>query len=157
MDLRVPVLAILWNATLLFPSTPLIKSTDGGRTWIDVDPGLQHLGVVDLQIARDGSRLYARTVTQMQPGPPGAFLLDRSDFSVLSSSDGGKSWNTLDRLGVAGVRSAKLAVAASDPQTVYVSYEDTDLNRSSLCGIFPLAWSVRMTTDGGKTAVELRG
>ena len=62
MLLRVPALALLFGANLLFSGTPLIKSTDGGRTWTDIDPGLPHQGIVDLQIAPDSSRLYALTV-----------------------------------------------------------------------------------------------
>jgi uncharacterized protein (TIGR03437 family) len=154
--LRVPISALLF-VNVVFAGTPLIKSTDGGRTWLDIDPGPPHQGIVELQIARDGSRLYALTVTRVQLGPNGANLLDRRDFSVLSSSDRGRTWEELDALRVINVRSAKLAVAPSDPQTVYVGYEDTDLNSSPLCGIFPLAWALRRSTDGGRTAAVVRG
>ena len=148
--------SFLLAISLLRAATPLIKSTDGGRTWIDIDPGLPHQGVVDLQIAADGSRLYALTVTRFQAGPNGAFLVDRGDFSVLSSSDGGRTWVALDPLRVMGVRSARLAVAPSDSQTIYLAYEDTDVNSSAQCGISPFAWAVRRTTDGGRTAAMLR-
>ena len=32
-------LVLLFSPNPLFSGTPLIKSTDGGRTWIDIDPG----------------------------------------------------------------------------------------------------------------------
>ena len=48
--LRVPTL-VLFTGNLLFSGTPLIKSADGGRSWIHIDPGAPYQGVADLQIA----------------------------------------------------------------------------------------------------------
>jgi len=147
MHLRVPILALLFGANLLFSGTPLIKSADGGRTWIDIDPGLPHQGVMDLQIAPDGSRLYALTVTQVHVGPFGG---ERRDYSVLSSSDAGRTWQELEPLRVTRAGFANMALAPSDPQTVYVASEDYDLG-----GSFRWSWVLRSSTDGGRTAATL--
>jgi hypothetical protein len=54
MRRRIPALALFLGTNLLFSSTALIKSTDGGRTWLAIDPGLSDHGIVDHQISRDG-------------------------------------------------------------------------------------------------------
>jgi hypothetical protein len=89
----------------------------------------------------------------VQPYP--VFQSPVKDFSVLTSSDHGQTWQALDSLGVTGVWTAKLAVSPSDPRTVYVAYENTAFG-SPLCGIFPFNWALRRTTDGGSTAVEFQ-
>lgn len=85
MHLSIPALALLLGANPMIAGTPLIKSTDGGRTWLDIDPGPAHQEIIQLQIS--GSRLYVLTVTRTEAPP-----LDRlGDFSVLSSSNGGQT------------------------------------------------------------------
>ena len=139
MHLRVPILALLITANLLFSGTPLIKSTDGGRTWSDIDPGQPHQGIINLQIA--GARLYALTVTRTQDPP----LLQLRDFSVLASSDGGRTWRALDPLGVTRGFAA-MAVAPTDPETVYVTRGSPALEGSAIALV--------RTTNGGITASE---
>lgn len=39
----------------------VLRSTDGGRTWVNVSSGLQNLSVVSLEISPDGRWLYAGT------------------------------------------------------------------------------------------------
>ena len=151
MHLRIAAWLLVFSVNLLCAATSLIKSTDGGSTWIDIDPGPPHKGVVDLQIA--ASRLYALTVTEIHSAPFGA---ERRDYSVLSSSDGGRTWRELDPFRLTRASAARLAVSPSDPQTVYIAYDDTD-SSSPLCAVFPYAWALRRTTDGGSTATELRG
>lgn len=57
-----------YAATSTFGANDLIKggrgvlrSTDGGRTWVNVSSGLQNLSVVSLEISPDGRWLYAGT------------------------------------------------------------------------------------------------
>ena len=130
------VFVFLFGAKLIFGASPLLKSTDGGRTWFEIDPGAAHLGVVDLQIS--GPRLYALTVTRVRS------IAQREvrDFSVITSSDGGRSWRVLDRLGSASGFAA-MAVAPSDPDTVYVLRVNNEVGSGGT--------DLLRTTDGGDT------
>jgi uncharacterized protein (TIGR03437 family) len=143
MHLSIPALALLLGANPMIAGTPLIKSTDGGRTWLDIDPGPAHQGIIQLQIS--GSRLYALTVTRTE-APPFDQL---GDFSVLSSSDGGQTWRTLDLLGVTRGFAA-MAVASSDPETLYVTRGG--LGRTITDGA---TITLARSTDGGATVNEI--
>jgi photosystem II stability/assembly factor-like uncharacterized protein len=149
--MRVALAALLATVSTLFSGTPIIRSTDGGRTWTDIDPGLPHQGVVDLQVAPNGSRLYALTVTGARSGPLYPALA-RRDYSVLSSSDGGRTWQELEPLRVPNVWLATMAMAPSDPETLYVAYGRTH----SETGDLAREHAILSTMDGGRTAVELR-
>jgi uncharacterized protein (TIGR03437 family) len=130
------VSAFLFGANLIFGASPLLKSTDGGATWVEIDPGAGHLGVADLQIS--GSRLYALTVTRVES----VARQEVRDFSVITSSDGGRSWQVLDRLG--STRGfAAMAVSPSDPDTVYVLRVNTVVGSGGV--------DLVRTTDRGDT------
>jgi hypothetical protein len=135
--LRFRVFALLFGVELLFAGTPLIKSTDGGRTWLDIDPGPPHNGVVDLQIA--GSHIYALTVTRpADVGQP-------RDFSVLSSGERGRTWRVLDSLAVKNGLAA-MAISPSDPETVYLTRGAYSVQGGAI--------TLVRTTDGGSTVSE---
>jgi uncharacterized protein (TIGR03437 family) len=126
--------------------TFLIKSTDGGRSWEDIDPGPSHRQLVDLQVSADGSRLYALTITGTPPKP-----LDWvHDYSVVTSDDGGHSWHVLDSLGVTQGFAA-MAVAPSAAGTVYVARG----RPANGVPILTLLMNLVRTSDGGGTAEQL--
>ena len=124
--------------------TFLIKSTDGGKNWIDIDPGPPHLELLDLQVTADGSRLYALTATRLEKNPDDR----RRDIRVLTSSDGGRSWRTLEGLGVPRGFAA-IAAAPSNAGTVYVTRFDGWNDVAVI--------TLLRTTDGGATTEELQG
>jgi uncharacterized protein (TIGR03437 family) len=147
------MLSLLFCANLLFSGTDLIKSTDGGRTWIDIDPGLPQLGIVDLQIALNGSRLYALAVTDTPRGPRD-WGAGRRDYIVLSSLDSGRSWRELEPFRVSAAGFAVMAIAPSDPETVYVAIERTN---DSAIWPYDRVHTILKSTDGGRTAIALAG
>jgi len=124
------ILALAASTRLGRCDTFLIKSTDGGRSWADIDPGPPHLYVVGLK-QDAASTLYALTGDR-----------DPVDqYRVLASSDRGRSWRTLDRLTTGGGVMG-WAVDPVNPGTIYIARaKGPEL-------------TVLMTSDGGNTVAE---
>jgi uncharacterized protein (TIGR03437 family) len=144
----------LFGTNLLFSATAVIKSTDGGRTWIDIDPGTSPQEIVDLQIASDGTRLFALT-KQPRIIIAASISWAAADYSVLSSSDGGRTWREMEPLRVTGASYASLAVAPSDSRILYVMSGTPDWNQP-VFGLRRTSFVVQRSTDGGRTAEMFR-
>src|SRR5688500_18087861 len=140
--LRVPAL-VLFTGNLLFSDTPVIKSADGGRRWIDIDPAAPSQGVAHLQLGPDGARLDGLTITDARYGPRSPAVA-RRDYRVLSSSDGGRTWQELEPLRVTNTWRAAIAIAPADPETLYVAYGRTNKETGDL----GREHTILRTTDG---------
>src|ERR1041384_5769933 len=91
MRRRIPALALFLGTNLLFSSTALIKSTDGGRTWIDIDPGLFCHGIVGHQISRDGRP------TLLEPLQDHVRIVPKQSELVLKTSEQHADCRLLER------------------------------------------------------------
>src|SRR6266566_302697 len=86
----------LTNSSTLYAATPrgVLKSTNGGASWIDVSKGLPDGPVIRLLIDPvNPSTLYA-----LVPTRSGASVLSASGLVniIFKTTNGGASWNTLD-------------------------------------------------------------
>ncbi len=111
------------------------RSADGGATWSRVLVGVGTALVFD---PRDGNSVFAAL------GNTGGSALN----GVYHSGDGGLTWLALPGLGsptVANIGRIQLAMAPSQPSTIYAQVQSTSASAfGSLLGIFK-------TTDGGLT------
>jgi len=122
------------------PHRGVFKTTDGGKTWHKVLFVNDKTGVVDLVMdPKDPDVLYAtawqayRTPWKLSSGGPGSGL--------YKSTDGGAHWTNIsdhDGLPQGTLGKMGVAVAASNPQVVYVTIQAKD------GGVF-------RSDDGGKT------
>ena len=119
----------------------LLISTDGGATWLAAANGLSAAAVRSLDVLGDGSllvwqdRVYRSTdhgqswqaaaavdsqARQFIPSrsQPGVFYV-LTPYSVLKSTNGGQDWQTANR-GLTSYSVDRLAIAPSDPDTVYL-------------------------------------
>lgn len=89
----------------------IVKSSDRGATWAPVGGNLARFEIFDLLLSSaPPATIYA------VGAPPRPFLL----FEVLQSTDGGQSWQNQGTPTGSGFFDS-LALAALDPQTLYVS------------------------------------
>jgi uncharacterized protein (TIGR03437 family) len=154
MRFRIPTL-VLFLGSNLFSGTALIKSTDGGRTWVDIDPGLPYEGIVELEIAPDGSRLYALT-KEPRTIVSGSISWRAVDCSVLYSSDAARTWRELEPLRVTAASYASLAIAPSDSRTIFLAYGTPEDWSQPSFALRRTSFVLRRSTDGGRTAEMFR-
>lgn len=124
----------VWVAALghLYSENPergLYKTTDGGRTWQQtLAPVVEGktIGVVDIAIDPSNPNvLYAATFDKVRV--PWSYDLGGPGSRVYKSTDGGNTWNMMTNglpqgmLGRIGI-----AVAASNPNTVYLTIENAN-------------------------------
>src|SRR5438128_8515805 len=81
--MRIFSIFLLFGCSLVTADTFLIKSTDGGRTWTDIDPGPPYQLLLSLNVDPRTSALYA--LTRRDLGAEGRLLV---------SVDGGQTWQT---------------------------------------------------------------
>ena len=118
---RLPTLGLLPDGTLLSVmrngdgAQPLwsSRSTDGGRTWTDVQKIDVKAGTVSLLILSDGTALIAY-------GRPG--------LHILGSTDGGKTWDFANRADLGTLSSVaftgRVAMIETSPGQVLAVYND---------------------------------
>jgi photosystem II stability/assembly factor-like uncharacterized protein len=140
------IYAVLWAArvapweirsgeSFISAGSGLFKSTDGGNTWRQLTKGLptaaDELGRIGVAVAQSTpNRLYATVEAKKNAG-------------VYRSDDSGESWQQVNgdqRIGGRGPGAMGIAVAADNPDVIYVANTTT--------------WK---STDGGKTFVGLKG
>ncbi len=90
----------------------IVKSIDGGLTWVDVSDGLKKLS-------------GARTIRDisMDPNHPTTLLL-ATDYGLVQTTDGGTTWQGLTLLTPPG--KVKISSAAYNPQKTSEMYYTTD-------------------------------
>lgn len=114
------------------PGSGLYKSTDAGKTWVELKNGLpvEGLGRIGIAVARtDHNRVYA--------------IVDAKEGGLYRSDNGGQSWKLADneqRIWGRGWYFGIVEVDPKNPDVVYVS--NTSVYRSS---------------DGGKSFVAFKG
>jgi photosystem II stability/assembly factor-like uncharacterized protein len=118
----------------------LLRSTDGGATWVDVAPPLGE-GVFASQPLVVSSQVFLLGASD----GPGA-----DDAAILRSTDGGSTWTTVYDAGVAGP-----PLFASD-RSIYYLLQDGGMVRSTDEGA---TWSkvTRSHSLSSYTVVELEG
>jgi photosystem II stability/assembly factor-like uncharacterized protein len=107
----------------------LYKTTNGGRSWNKVlgirDHG-KDMGVVDVVMdPRDPDVLYAATYDKVRR--PWTFNEGGPGSRIYKTTDGGRNWTILEN-GLPGGMLGRigLSIAASQPNTIYATIEDTN-------------------------------
>ena len=99
--------------------TGVLKSTDGGQTWVQINNGFNNLAVAALAMhPKDHLTLIAGT------GKASAFVDDPNEIygGVFITHDGGQNWRQVDPIRASGDNHfafSAVAFAASDPNIVY--------------------------------------
>lgn len=126
--------AALGHAWSTNPERGIYKTTDGGKSWQLVKFVSDKAGFVDLAIdPSNPDVLYASSWERVR-GP--YFLKSGGPGSALwKTTDGGKTWSKLEGGGFPATMKGRigLAIAASNPQTIYATVEaDTLPNPTKL-------------------------
>jgi uncharacterized protein (TIGR03437 family) len=130
------------SKVLLCTSTSGVwRSADAGATWINVLTGAAGTSVVF--DPTNGNSVYAAL------GSIGGSTRN----GVYHSTNGGLSWSTVTQSGSLGLPTTnvgriEIAMAPSNPATIYVQIQDAGTNFGNLLGIYK-------TTDGGTTWNQL--
>ncbi|MFN8061549.1 MAG: hypothetical protein U0Q12_20485 [Vicinamibacterales bacterium] len=115
----VAALGHLWGPN---PERGLFRTTDAGTTWQKVLGIDNDTGVVDVAIDRDGRTLYAATYQRRRRA--WGFVGGGPGSGLYRSLDGGTTWTKLTNgLPAGDVGRIGIAIAASQPDTVYATYE----------------------------------
>jgi photosystem II stability/assembly factor-like uncharacterized protein len=93
--------------------TFLIKSTDGGQTWVDIAPGLPDSFLAWFRVDPHSLILYA--LTQASPHLIGP------EQHLLASDDGGQTWDTRQTFPPNGSFWFSLAATPISPDTLYLA------------------------------------
>jgi len=123
--------------------TFLIKSTDGGRTWVDIEPGPPDPFLAWFRVDPQTSTIYA--LTQSCSG--GA--CSGPEQHLMVSDDGGQTWQTRQTF----LRDASLwfslAATPTSPDTLY-------LTNQVLSGPYPEEVIVTRVADDGRQSEQYR-
>src|SRR6266852_7465901 len=107
--MRVLTVFLLLGASLANADTLLVKSTNGGRTWTDIDPGPPHQILEWLRVDPGTSNLYA--LTRRDSGAEGQLLV---------SVDRGQTWQAQQNFPPdVSFRAAEPV----SPDTLYLAYQ----------------------------------
>jgi len=108
-------------ATGFFDGAGLVETTDGGRTWTPVGPGLDGADAAPVQdVAVDPTRpgvLFAAL-----------FFARGTDPGLLQSGDGGGSWRPF-AAGIVATRVSALALEPGNPGAVYAGLAEDGVHR----------------------------
>jgi photosystem II stability/assembly factor-like uncharacterized protein len=126
------------------PTDGLFRSSDGGKTWMEVLAHQASPGVQVLFDPTNGSIAYAA----LGISPPGQYVQFNG---VYKSTDSGQTWNPNDGTGqnvlpLANAGRISLAIARTNPSTLYASIANG--TSSQLLGLFK-------TSDGGMNWTQL--
>jgi uncharacterized protein (TIGR03437 family) len=141
--MRILWIFLLFGCGLATADTFLIKSTDGGRTWVDIDPGPPYQLLASFNVDPRTSVLYA--VAQRDLGAEGRLLV---------STDGGQMWQA--RQSFPPAASWRIVAAGPvNPDTLYLAYEEAYEDPSA--GFpYPRSAIITKLTDGGQTMEQYR-
>src|SRR5215217_7381588 len=106
-------LILLFGCSLASADTFLIKSTDGGRTWIDIDPGPPYQLLASFSVDPRTSAIYA--VAQRDLSAEGHLLV---------STDGGLTWQARQSFPPYATWNILVARGAVSPDTLYLANEE---------------------------------
>jgi len=139
----------LTNSSTLYAATPqgVLKSTNGGATWIDVSKGMPDGPVNRLLIDPiNPSTLYA-----LVPTRSGASVLSASGLvnTIFKTTNGGASWEALDTGVPPGASINLLAIDPAVPSTLYALVPPF-FSRPPVNGAPPKG-SILKSTDGGES------
>jgi photosystem II stability/assembly factor-like uncharacterized protein len=137
--MRIFSIFLLFGCSLVTADTFLIKSTDGGRTWADIDPGAPYQLLLSLNVDPRTSGLYA--LTRRDLGAEGRLLV---------SADGGQTWQIRQSFPPAASWNIQVAGPVS-PDTLYLAYEDPNADFR-----YPRSVIITKVTDGGQTVEQYR-
>jgi hypothetical protein len=137
--MRVLIVLLLLGCGVATADTFLIKSTDGGRTWVDIDPGPPDQLLASLNVGPHTSVLYAVTRRNF-----------RAEGSLLVSADGGQTWEARHSFPPA-VLLLYLTAGAVSPDMFYLAHEDQDADFR-----YPRSAIITRVTDGGHTVEQYR-
>ena len=104
---------LLFGLGIAQAETLLIKSTDGGQTWVDIAPGPPDAFLAWFRVDPRTSALYA--LTQASPRVIGA------EQHLLASVDGGQTWEMRQTFPHNESFSFSLAAAPTSPDTLYLA------------------------------------
>ena len=97
----------------------ILKSVDGGRTWVNINEGLTSLSVGGLAMHPQNPRILFATT-----GKSGAFLNEERELygGVFKTTDGGEHWRKVYPVGreTRGTVYSAVAFAPSNPDIVYI-------------------------------------
>ncbi len=106
-------------------------SNDGGQSWRNTLPGGDWTGAIDLVMAaNDPDVIYAATWDRKRT--PWEFTEGGDGSGIWRSVDGGNTWSRLDASNASGLPSGGyvgrigLAIAASQPQTLYAAIDNQE-------------------------------
>ena len=123
---------LLFGCGLAAADTFLIKSTDGGRTWADIDPGPPYQLLESLNVHPRTSAFYALAQTYLG-----------AEQRLLVSTDRGQTWQARQSFPW-----NVLASGPVSPDTLYLAYED---------GVrYPRSAIITKVADGGQTLEHYR-
>ena len=105
---------LLFGLGLATADTFLIKSTDGGRTWDDIDPGPPDSFLVWFRVDPQSSFLYALTQDTFPTVSP-------EQQHLLASDDGGQTWQTRQTFPRNASFWFSLAATPTSPDTLYLA------------------------------------
>jgi uncharacterized protein (TIGR03437 family) len=132
--MRIFSIFLLFGCGLATADSFLIRSTDGGRTWTDIDPGPPYQLLASFHIDARTSALYALPQTDLH-----------TDGHLLVSADRGQTWQIPQSLPPALFLNAPSAVS---PDALYLVQEDR--------GNYPRSATITRIADSGQTVEQYR-
>ena len=121
--------------------TFLIKSTDGGRTWVDIDPGPPDPFLVWFRVDPQTSAVYALTQSCSGGTCPGP------EQHLMVSDDGGQTWQTRQTLPRDASFWFSLAATPTGPDTLYLANQ-------VLSGHYPEEVIITRVAAGGRQSEQ---
>ena len=131
---------LLFGCSLASADTFLIKSTDGGRRWTDIDPGPPYQLLASFNVDPRTSALYA--VAQRDLSAEGHLLV---------SADGGQTWQARQNFPPAATWDILVARGAVGPDTLYLANEGPSAGFR-----YPRSAIITRVTNGGQTVEQYR-
>jgi len=134
------IVLLLLGCGVATADTFLIKSTDGGRTWVDIDPGPPYQLLASFNVDPRTGVLYA--VAQRDLSAEGYLLV---------STDGGQTWQARQSFPPAATWNILVARGAVGQDTLYLANEDPSTGFR-----YPRSAIITRVTNGGQTVEQYR-